>query len=95
MKPTRIGPEGWSRKDFQVMTSSLRMDIRGCDGGDGIQALVVLRAVEVDSHGFAVGGEGMAVGAGVHAFEHHLAARFGDIAQPPGDQRYGRGAPAA
>src|ERR1017187_3081970 len=29
MKPTRIGPEGCSRKDFQVITSSFRMDICG------------------------------------------------------------------
>ena len=33
----------------------------------------------------------MAIGTGVHPLEHHFAARFREIAQAPGDQRYGRG----
>ena len=73
-----------------MITSSFRMDVRGRNGADGVQALVVLRPVEVHAQSLAIGGERMAVGAGVHALEHHLAARFGEIAQPPGDQRNGR-----
>ncbi len=61
----------------------------GLNGADRIQAFIVLWPVEVDAHRFAVCGEGMTVGAGVHVLQHYRAAGFSEIAQPPTDERSG------
>ena len=74
MKPTRSLPPSLPRKELHAITSSLRMDICGLHGDQGVQALVVLRAVDVHAQRLAVAREGVAVGAGVDAVHQQTAA---------------------
>src|SRR5579863_74869 len=61
------------------------------DGRDGVEAFVVLRAVEVDAHGFAVAREGMAVEAGGYIVQNGVAVGPADVAQTPLDEVNGVG----
>ncbi len=51
------------------------------NGNEGVQALVVLRAVEVDAERLAVARKGMAVGAGGEILHHRAALGLADVAQ--------------
>ena len=66
---------------------SVAMVIFFCDGGQRVQALVVLRTVHVKAQRLAVGRERVAVGAGVQIGHHDVAGGLGHVADTPGDQR--------
>ena len=60
-------------------------------GDQRVDAVVVLRAIHVEPQRFAIGREGMAVGAGRDPFHHHAAVGLVEVAQPPFDQPDGLG----
>ena len=80
----QLAPEGAPRDLVLGADGGLRLDV-----DDGVQALVVQRPIHVQAQGLAVGRKGMAVGAGVQSFHQQATLLFGDVAQPPGDQRNG------
>ena len=86
MKPTRILPPSFAAEGAPLDHVFVADGHPRLDGGERVHALVVLRAVHVHAHGLAVAREGVAIGAGVHALDHHAAAGLADIAQAPGDQ---------
>ena len=53
-----------------------------------VQPFVVLRAVHVDAHPFAVARERVAVGARRQTFHHHPVAPRREVHQPPCDERH-------
>ena len=73
MKPTRSWLPSLLRNELQATTFSLRIVVMRLDVGERVEALVVLRAVEVHAERLAVARERVAVGAGVHAGEQHAA----------------------
>jgi hypothetical protein len=57
------------------------------DGNEGVEALVVFRAIDVEAKSFAVARKGMAVGASVEAGHHRATLWFRNVAQTPFDKR--------
>ena len=60
-------------------------DANSFEGDEGVEALVVGGAVDVDAEGFAVTGEGVAVAAGGQVGHHDLAAGPVDVTELPLD----------